>query len=208
MCRGELPAFMQSHCNDSLTGTAENQTTANQFTPTRSHREEPDCPLLMNIAFIPWFLFLHSLVLPFTFTHLLLPVSFRQRESFGLRGAWEACLTKGGFSCATGHKDAKPTQLHCKQEDCVISIIHCSFFPQSILCPAPVPRFGRKCSLKASPPTAEAQRSQSATKILPHTIIAVPSLPCGCTCIWFNVCAMHSEAFHVSVAANPNTPKA
>lgn len=71
-----------------------------------------------------------------------------------------------------------PTQLHCELENCVISIIHCSLFPQSILCPAPVPRFGRKCSLKASPPTAEAQRSQSAAKILLHTAIPLPSLPC------------------------------
>lgn len=212
MCRVELPAFMQSHCNDSLTGAAENQTTANQFIPTRSHREEPDCPLLMNIAFIPWFPFLHSLVLPFTFPHLFLPVSFRQRESCGLRGAWGwgggNVWPKVAFLVSRDTKMQKPTQLHCEPEDCVISIIHCSLFPRSILCPAPVPRFGRKCSLKASPPTAEAQRSQSATKILPHTIIAVPSLPCGCTCIFLNVRATHSEAFHVSVAANPNTPKA
>lgn len=41
----------------------------------------------------------------------------------------------------------------------------------------PHPHTGRKCSLKASTPTTEAQRSQSAMKILPHTMTPIPSLP-------------------------------
>lgn len=47
---------------------------------------------------------------------------------------------------------------------------HCSFFPsspQSIPCPVLLPHTGRKCSLKASPPTTPAPRSQSATENTP-----------------------------------------
>lgn len=101
--------------------------------------------------------------------HLFLPVSFSQSESLGFRGVRGLLMSdqRWLFLCHRRQR-CMPTQLHCELEDCVISIIHCSLFPQSILCPAPVPRFGRKCSLKASPPTAEEQRSQSAAKIL-HT---------------------------------------
>lgn len=201
-CKVTLMIYLQW-----VAGTAENQTTANQFVPTRSHREEPRCPLLTNIAFILWFLFLHSLVLPFASPHLffslLLSDCVKAVALEARGGSW--CLTKGGFFLCQGRQRCEPTQLHCEPQDCVISIIHCSLFPQSILRPAAIPRFGRKCSLKASPPTTEAQRSQSAAKkyspiqLLQFARFLVDVHACGWMCL-------HSKVFFMSASQkNPNT---
>ena len=63
----------------------------------------------------------------------------------GAADVWPKVFARRG-----GRQRRKPTLLHCEPEECVISITRCSlpfFFtssPQSIPCPVPLPRTGRK----------------------------------------------------------------
>lgn len=100
-------------------------------------------------------------------------------------GSW--CLTRGVFFAPRETNMQAHTVTLWTRGLCNFyhSMLFFSSSPQSIPCPVPLPNIGRKCSLKASSPTTESQRSQSATKILPHIMIPIPSLPCGCGCSWF-----------------------
>lgn len=128
---GRAASLLQSHFNDSLRWQTLQKTKPQQnlFIPTRSHSEEAHCSLLINIAFIPWVLSPHLLMMPFSVPHLFFPVSFRQCESLGFRGAWGQLMSdqRWLFWCQ-GKQRCEPTQLHCEPKDCVISITHCSFF--------------------------------------------------------------------------------
>lgn len=155
---GRAASLLQSHSNDSLTvgGTGCRKPNHSKISLyLQGHAAH--CSLLMNIAFIPWLLFPLSLFIPFSSSlTYFLPFPFRRCERPGFRDAWGQSMSdQRWLFLRRGRQGCKPTQLHCEARDCVISIIHCSLFPQSIPCLVPLPRSGRKCSLRASPPTTE-----------------------------------------------------
>ena len=153
-----------------MAAAAENQTAAKSL---YTYKVTPQA----NLSVLYWWTlpsFLGSFFLTHLSFHFLLltyffpPIPFRLCESLGFKGTWgQPMFDQRWRSRRRGRQRRGPTQLHCEPEDCVISIAHCSLFPQSIPCPVPLPRTGRKCSLKASPPTAQAQRSQSANENTP-----------------------------------------
>lgn len=116
------------------------------------------------------------------------------------------------FRSSRRDKDGSPVRSHCEAEKCVIPFGSCLFvcvsppppaLSPSISCPAPLPRAGRKCSLKASPPTAEAQ---SITVRHKYTPWSDQSDSFTSACVLIVDCELCGVP-RANVAANPNALK-